>query len=222
MAIKLHSPRSSGNRISNSQSGFTLIELLVVISIIALLIAILLPALGKARESANRIACGSNLRQITISHFAYVEDYKGRMLYCPSSGWSTNWFTQLVPYSTSSAMFACPSHRYQNTSFNYWGRAHPNVSLASYWGNEFVLGATGRAGKINEVKKPEKKVMFGDGKLPYMAPSLLSPYGGIASRFQMGRHAPLKADSNMAMLDGHAEYVPESNFAKFNNMSPVN
>ena len=58
--------------------GFTLIELLVVISIIALLIAILLPALGAARESARRTQCLSNQRSIATASIAYAVDAKSR------------------------------------------------------------------------------------------------------------------------------------------------
>lgn len=58
-------------------AGFTLIELLIVISIIALLIAILLPALAKARRSATDITCGNHLHQFGIAHATFGTDNKG-------------------------------------------------------------------------------------------------------------------------------------------------
>ncbi len=60
-----------------SHRAFTLIELLVVISIIALLIALLLPALNNAKETAQNAMCLSNLRQFGIGKFAYAEDHRG-------------------------------------------------------------------------------------------------------------------------------------------------
>lgn len=59
------------------KAGFTLVELLVVIGIIAVLVAILLPALNRARENANRISCLSNLRQIGNAFVMYTNENKG-------------------------------------------------------------------------------------------------------------------------------------------------
>ncbi len=59
------------------KEGFTLIELLVVVAIIAVLVAILLPALGMARDAAKRATCATNERQLMVGVFSYANDYNG-------------------------------------------------------------------------------------------------------------------------------------------------
>src|SRR2546430_8020964 len=81
---------ASANSRQIGNGGFTLVELLVVIGIIAVLISILLPVLGRVRRSANTLKCSSNMKQIATALIMYMQDNKNRMPPCLISNNSGN------------------------------------------------------------------------------------------------------------------------------------
>ena len=98
-------------RLRNRGVGFTLVELLVVIGIIALLVAILLPALTRAKQVALRLVCAANLRSQGQAMVMYVTDYRHYTGHCASKGSITFavWPTRLRKYTKSRGPFFCPA-----------------------------------------------------------------------------------------------------------------
>ena len=100
------------------QKGFTLIELLVVIAIIALLLAIVLPALGKAKEYAKRVVCANNFRQQSLGVLLYADEYDTKV---PTSSPNGAWLWDVSFFATDAIseyagfddndVYFCPANR---------------------------------------------------------------------------------------------------------------
>ena len=109
------------------KNAFTLIELLVVIAVIALLMGILIPALGIAREQARKSVCLSNQRQILVATTMYMGDNDGKVMrQHAGAGWALpnaltttvnrgrNWVSRVWPYvGETHDIFQCPSNKWR-------------------------------------------------------------------------------------------------------------
>jgi prepilin-type N-terminal cleavage/methylation domain-containing protein/prepilin-type processing-associated H-X9-DG protein len=115
--------------------GFTLIELLVVIAIIGILAAILFPVFARARESARRASCMSNLKQIGLGIMMYTQDYDEGYPFTRNFEYTGAaqdwWYNFLQPYVKSKQVFYCPSISNKNIYYNYGNNTTIMVDNAS-------------------------------------------------------------------------------------------
>ncbi len=130
------------------RSAFTLPELLVVIGIIAILIALLLPALSKARSSGQAVSCLSNLRQIMMGFHVYAADNKQRLP--DPAATEQSWESLLRPYLRAREAYHCASDGglFDNLRSSYDWRDTPDA-------------ATTVAGKLLiEIRRPDAVFVF--------------------------------------------------------------
>lgn len=208
----------------HKRSAFTLIELLVVVSIIALLVSILLPALGRARQAAKAAVCLSHIRQLGLSLTCYGVEHNDYVVLFSDSG--TYWPEELVDSGTldvdsevsaSSGQLivkcdalVCPSSEKELRAGTLFELV--TIGLCSRYGNMYYHNSGNawyQPRKFERFVQPATAVLSAD--VPIDATSTVNSYNGsvFTETWYVGREPAARHNGkiNSLFVDGHGETV---------------
>jgi prepilin-type N-terminal cleavage/methylation domain-containing protein len=215
--------------------GFTLIELIVVISIVALLVALLLPAMQQARDVVKRVSCSNQLRQLGLATTVYADDSESRF---PHNYYSTIGPGRLISEYLNDHLlsFICPNDVMHTDATHPWfqppdstgsrrGRfGDPRMSynypmrlfgLTYPFGTPYVNPSI----RIEAVNSPSKCYMWLDATADWSGIDFHDPpfdtFGGY------GFESIHQGSDNFVFVDGHSEAIDTLELVQFNPVGPT-
>jgi len=221
--MKITEPR----RLASAEMAFTLIELLVVIAIIAILAAMLLPVLARAKESGRRISCLNNLKQLSLAAQMFVNDNQGA--YPPRSS-SDRWPDKFYDdYGKNIKMLLCPDETATPDTFgdSTVADSAPRSYIINGWNDYFQNAASDPQGlnegdsmKEDAIKYTSDTIVLGE-KTDAHADFYMdlnegltgNDFGGILNQSRHDSHGTDgvtgtgSGGSNHAMADGSARFI---------------
>jgi prepilin-type N-terminal cleavage/methylation domain-containing protein/prepilin-type processing-associated H-X9-DG protein len=207
--------------------GFTLVELLVVIAIIAILMALMMPSISRAKAKASQISCLNNMRQLTLAATMYSSDHDEEF---PARRIPTNaWPHKLKPYYVTWQIIACPSDRfgivglfaddinpkrsYLINGFNDYFKV--TLSPSDYKAVQQWRYAHGM--KVAAIKRPSDTILFGEKRSGSPHVHMDTDQGNRGNDFEEIEHKRHGQGSNFAFVDGSARFIK-----KYQELYPEN
>lgn len=205
------------------RNGFTITELLVVIAIIAVLFAILMPALNRSREMARRVQCANNLRQISGAITGYAADHLERVPALPGGGgwlWDIASATRdaLVTYGATRQVLYCPVGLPDEDQYWNWSTQGTVYTITGYFFlTERVAGSPSvffyppvmpPKHYVQSVLEPNPSdtELATDATLSNSGPFIFSPVPGVVAQTGHLDDGTRPAGGNVLFLDGHVTW----------------